>query len=442
MSYAFAFLLILVPLVVIHEFGHFIMAKLGGIRVTKFAFGFGKKLFGFHFKGTEYRWNLLPLGGYVDFMGEAVYTNKIPDDVRHFYNRPKWLRFLVLVMGPMFNLILALAIFWAFHGMKPYLQAVYHGDPFTVGYVVPDSAAAQAGLLAGDRIAEMDGKAVTSIDQVREHILLSPKQSLQLTVIRQGQSLPLSYDIPADKVEGLGVLEFAPARRILVSQVVDDMPAAEAGFNDGDFITAINGEQVYYMGPGVQGGFSQKIQEAEGQAMDVTVEREGRSLDLSLAPVRRETDEGSVWQIGVSYTGEYKEVDLNWRESFVAGWDEFTKNSTMIYRAVRKLVTGELPVKTMSGPVGVGKAAKEYLDYGLWTFLFLMAILSLNLGILNLLPIPVLDGGEIFVLLVEWVTRRDFSIETKMKVKMVGLLFLIVLMATILVTDLIKIFQG
>ena len=438
MSYVFAFLLILVPLVVFHELGHFIMAKLGGIKVTKFAFGFGKKLFGFKYKGTEYRWNLIPLGGYVDFMGEVIYTNRIPDDVTHFYNRPKWIRFLVLVMGPLFNLILAMGIFWIYYSAQPHRVPRYQGAPFTVGYVVPDSAEAKAGLQEGDRIAEIDGETVTEVDQVPEHIMLSPGKEVTLKVERNGEKLEIRYKVSVDEVEGLGLTNFGPALRVLVYKILQEKPAARAGMRPNDIITHVNGQPVSpfeLKEPNIR----QLLNERAPAASDFTLIRGGETLNLTVTPEK--TKEGE-WQAGFSYGYEATERDLTWRESLVMAWDEFQRGSTLIYKGLKKLIIGDLPIKSLSSPIGVGKVAKESLDYGLLSFIFLMAILSLNLGILNLLPIPVLDGGEIFVILVEWISRKDFSLMTKMRIKMVGLLFLIGLISVVIVTDVIKIYSA
>ncbi len=447
MSKIFIFLLLLVPLVVIHELGHFLMCKLGGIRVTQFAFGFGKRLFGFKYKGTDYRWNLLPLGGYVDFMGELIYTGEIPDDNKHFYHRPKWLRFLVLVMGPLFNMILAFGIFWAYHGVQPYLVPVYPADAYTVGYVEAESPEALAGLREGDIIQAIDGKPLEDHDKLREIIALSPNREITLQVMREGKPSEVRYTVATHKIDKLGRIFFHPSQRVMVGQVLAETPAQRAGLQSEDIITHVNDRPVV-ANTGAHNALTRLIGDAGANEITLTIEREGRAL----APIRVKpekklivTEEGKQeerWQIGISYGGEVRKVDLNWKEAFFAGWREITDNSTLLFHALRKLIIGQLSISVMSGPVGVAQAASQFFDYGIWPFIWFMAVISLQLGILNLLPIPVLDGGEIFVLLVEGISRKEFSLDTKMKIKMVGLFFLIGLMSVIIVNDIIKVVRA
>ncbi len=547
-----AFLLVLVPLVVIHELGHFIMAKLGGIRVTRFAVGFGKTLFSFHYKGTEYCWNLLPFGGYVDFMGELVYTNEIPEDVAHFYNRPKWLRFLVLVMGPLFNLILAFLIFWGVFAARPFKAPIYKFDTYTVGAVAPDSTAAEAGLQAGDSILSINGEPVADVESVHEFLLINPGQVADLVVQRGDSKQNIQFKLEKDYVEGHGIITFAPSSRAMVDWVKPEMAAARAGLTAPAVVTQLNQKPVnvfqivpailrestssftldssqgpipvnprwsssrgwafdfhlepqfvdgswsptgyafkyddlaarasaseglpfqldagqlifsftpspvdegwsFSVGitfdPGVEGDKTFRLYDQEhtydelvarvekAGAKPLSLTLEGRDEPLVITP---EWDENH-WMVGISFAAEYQERDLDWKGAFFQGWNSFKRNSTLIYESVRKLIIGELPLKSLSGPVGVARVAGQAMDAGLLPFIMLMAILSLNLGLLNLLPIPVLDGGEIFVLLVEWISRKDFSLATKMRIKMVGFFFIIGLMGIVLVTDVMKVINS
>ena len=275
------FLLILVPLVVVHEFGHFIMAKLGGIRVTSFSIGFGKKLFGFWYKGTEYRWNLLPLGGYVNFMGELDYTNEIPDDVKHFYNRPKWIRFLVLIMGPLFNILLALGLFWAWRVAEPVAEGVFRDPLFTVGYVAEDSPEARAGLMLGDRITAIDGKPVNDVDTVYTDLLMSPNREVELAVVRDEQEMTIAYTVPEHEIEGYGIVGFDHSRRIMIGQVYRNMPAGDADFRQEDVVLTINGQRVRLFPRDAFGDMLQIA--AQGQVLLTVTGADGhhRQVDLS-----------------------------------------------------------------------------------------------------------------------------------------------------------------
>ena len=412
------------------------MAKLGGIKVTQFAFGFGQKLFGFQWRGTEYRWNLIPLGGYVDFMGELVYTNKIPDDVAHFYNRPKWIRFLVLVMGPVFNMILGFAIFWIYHSVQPHWTLIPHGEGYTVGYVAPDSPEATAGLQIEDRILTINGEPVSQIDQVGELILFNPGKNLDLELKRGDQRVQLTYEVPTHQTEGVGVQNFQASYQVMVERVVKNSPAEKAGLKKSDIITHINGQRIYY-NQVVRDTIQNTFAERASSGSSFTVERNNKVFDIQVFP---EKDEDDRWIAGFLFAPESFRQNLTVSQAFFQAWDSVGRYSTLIFTGVRKLITGQISVKALSGPIGVGRVAKETLDVGFLEFLLLMAVLSLNLGILNLLPIPVLDGGEIFVLLVEWITRKDFSLNVKMKIKIVGFFFLIGLMAVVIFNDVWKLF--
>ena len=433
-----SFFLLLVPLVVIHEFGHFLIAKLGGIRVHKFAFGFGKKLFGFTYGGTDYRWNLLPLGGYVDLMGEAVYMDEIPDDAQHFYNRPKWLRFLVLVMGPAFNLILALLLFWMVFALNPIYTTDYKKEPYTIGFVSPDSGAAKAGLQPLDRIVSMNGEPVTSYDEVRTFILLHANQEVALRVERDGEQRDVSLKIPMHEVEGHGIQEFYAYSRVIINEVMEDSAASEAGLQPEDVITHINGEAVVPYAINGKSLVSIKLEERAPEPSELTIERNGEVITQMVSP--RQNEEGT-WLLGILMKTDTVEKKLSVAEAFSYSWDTCVNSSVVLFSALRKLVTGQLSVRTLSGPVEISRIASESIRTNIWYFLNLMAFLSLQLGILNLLPIPVLDGGEIFVLLVEGVTGRDFSLYTKYRIKIVGFVFLIALMGMVLIMDLVKTWQ-
>jgi len=435
LSYAFAFLLLLIPLVVFHELGHFVAAKAFGIRVTQFAFGFGKKLFSYTYGGTEYRWNLLPFGGYVDFMGDAIYTNRIPDDVAHFYNKPKFVRFLVLFMGPAFNFILAFLLFWVV-AAQPAEEIVFHGEPFTVGVVQPDSPEKAAGLEPGMRVTAINDTRVTSVSQLFNELALLPNREIRLLVEHGDQSDVIVYTNGVDPVEGVGQAAFAPAILSKVGRIEPGSPADRAGLQPDDTILAINGQPVYYGRVGDDSNMiSEAINRAERFPLTLSLLRGDREIELQVQP---EEKDGRLI-VGIYPIPESMRVDQSWDQAMANAWHSFVDYSTLIFRFLSKLVSGHLPIKSMSGPIAVGKYAKDTLDMGWMIFIQLMAILSLNLGIVNLMPIPVLDGGEIFVIGVEWIARRNFNLDTKIKIKLVGLAFLVCLMGAVLVTDTLKI---
>lgn len=429
-----SFFLAIVPLVIIHEAGHFFMAKLGGIRVTKFCIGFGKKLFGYKYRGTEYCWNLLPFGGYVDFMGELVYTGRIPEDVQHFYNRPKWIRFLVLVMGPLFNLILAFALYWLIFGMKGTVDYAYHGPVNMVGIVAQGSPEAEAGLQPGDLIKTIDGKPFQSWRDFKSEVVLSPNKEITLEVERDNSLKEITFTVAQDETEGHGQSYISPYTRYEIDVMYLDYPAHAAGLQPGDVILSVNGEPLDVSS---QNYMQLRVAANAPEATNITVLRNGETLSYDVKPKK---DEQGRWLIGINLGHETERRDLTIMEALPVAWEELKKDSTMIYRGLQRLVQGQLSVKMLSGPVGIARITKQAMDHGWLTFLMMVAALSLNLGIMNLLPIPVLDGGEILVLLIEGLVGRDFSLDTKWRIKMVGLVFLVGLMAVVVVTDVMKFF--
>ncbi len=436
-----SFFLALIPLVIIHELGHFTMAKLGGMQVYKFCVGFGKKLFGFTYKGTEYRFNLLPLGGYVDLMGDLVFSGTIPDAAQHFYNRPKWIRFLVLVMGPMFNIILAYLLYWTYHSMEPLRTPVYEGVPYTVGQFSETSPEQKAGLQIGDRILTFQGQPVEDYETLETEILLLPKKQVTLEVQRGDQQLTLSYVVPADPTEGYGVRGFGPDVAVTVNSVVEDGPAARAGLQPGDRLVSVNGAEIRWSTRAV---VNQEITKLAPGASEIVVERAGTPYRFSITPEQKGEPDPKTgnkgWLIGIIMDYEHTSRELTVAEAAGVAWTSFARDSTVLFSAVKKLVQGNLPLTMLAGPIGVARVANDAMKMGIAQFILMVALLSLNLGIMNLLPIPVLDGGEILVILVEAITRRDFSLDTKFRIKNVGLVIILCLMAFVMVSDIIKIF--
>ena len=442
MSHLFSFLAIFVPLVFIHEFGHFVMAKLGKIRVTKFCFGFGKKLFGFKYRGTEYCWNLLPLGGYVDFMGDVVYTGEIPRDVQHFYNRPKWIRFLVLLMGPLFNLILALAIFWFIFGILAPVEYVSEEEDktFVVIDVAEGSPEALAGLQRGDMIVGFNENRTMERDDLMKHLVLNPGKPVTLHVDRDTEMKEITFEIDRDRTNGVGKFNFSRGFFSQVHRVVEDSPAEAGGLQSGDLLVGVNGRPMLFDSrDGTLNFLQEQFKANAGGSSVITVERDGQNIDLTVTPEKQD----DRWIAGFVFGSRGVRVERTFLTALPRAWDEFVDSSTLILEGLHKLVTGGISIRAMSGPVGVAQMAHEsWTQYGPGSFIWLMAVISLNLGLLNLLPIPVLDGGEIFVLGVEWISRKDFNIATKMQVKLVGLVFLVGLMGVVIISDILKFFPG
>jgi len=442
LTYIVAFVSILGSAVVIHEFGHFAVAKLFGIRVETFSVGFGPRLFGKKWGQTDYRVSAVPLGGYVKLGGdesnaplEGEGASDIPQHER-FDLRPRWQRILVALAGPVMNVITALTI--------PLVGALMYGVPLSpapiVSYVASGGAAQVAGLQSGDRIVSFNGSENPEWDTIRGDALLSPGHALPLVVERNGQRVPLTIT-PSSRVEEgetIGSLDLVPDNGgypVIVREVSPDTPAAQAGLQAGDRLVAINGQPVRS-----QEHVSLFIREHRSQPITLTVERNGQRQDIT-ATARRLAD-GSE-RLGFGPADQYPLV----KPSLIAASAYAVKSNVEILRltgkAVGQFFAGQRSARnTLSGPIGIYKAAGSAVErFGWGGFFSTLGFLSLNLGIFNLLPIPVLDGGAIFILLIEAVLAplgMKLSMGVRDRIQQVGFVMVLLLMVFVLTNDFLK----
>lgn len=440
--FVFAFIFVLGAAVTLHEFGHFIVAKLLKIRVETFSFGFGPRLFGRKIGDTDYRVSAVPLGGYVKLGGdesnapiEGDGASDIPTQER-FDLRPRWQRILVALAGPAMNILLALSI--------PFVGAMIYGvqatPPPVVRQMLPGGAAEAAGLQRGDRIVAFDGKENPKWRTIADDALLSPGQPIPLEVERNGQRIKLTIKPTPHTEEGdtAGFLDFLPDYGnvpIVVRNVEPNTPAAEAGLRVGDRIVAVNGESVKSAEQ-----VTQLIREHKGQPITLRVERNGSSVDITATARRlndgRERlgflpDEQIPFQrVGVGRAlGEAVETNV-----------EFIR---VTGKAMGQLFAGKRSVRnTISGPIGIYSAVSTSVSRLGWEGVFsILGFLSLNLGIFNLLPIPVLDGGAIFLLIIEGllaVVGMTISVTVRDRIQQVGFVVVILLMVFVITNDVLK----
>jgi regulator of sigma E protease len=428
----FAFVLVLAPLVFIHELGHFLAAKAFGIGVPVFSLGFGPRLWGFRRAETDYRLSLVPLGGYVRLAGDEADEERTgaPEE---FLSRPKYQRFIVFVAGATFNIILAFLAFWLFFGVYGKEVVAYP----VVQVVLEDSQAAQAGVQVGDTIIEVNGKDLVAEDanQVLSlDLLLSPNQEREIVLERQGQRLTVTMFTGEDPKFKMGF----PGWRLGVSDeiptilvVTPGSPADQAGLRSDDVIVAAGGQDEIG-----QLELRQMIQQAPDMAIDLWVDRAGDRISMTVTP--RPDDEGKGL-IGVQFVPfEPPRVSLSVGQAAAESLRQNIVLSKTLFVVLKRLITREVSVRSMSGPIGIAQIARSALIQGPRMFLYLVAFFSLQLGILNLLPIPVLDGGHILILLVEGVIRRDLPEIVKERVMQVGFVFLLAFMGLIVVLDFVK----
>ena len=421
-------------IIFVHEAGHLLVAKAFDVRVLAFSLGFGKRLFGFQRGETDYRVSLVPLGGYVRLGGEN--PDEISDDPREFLNKPRWQRILVYIAGPAMNVILAILLVTGLFASGTSMAMNMDRMPAIAGIVLEDSPAEEAGIRPGDQLLTLDGEELESWQDFFMTVTLAPGRTFELVAERGGERY--TTDITSEKAEGptsggdVGLLpQFLPR----VVQVVDGGPASEAGFEPGDEVASVDGRPV-----GDQASFVQHLQAHPGEEVLVGVHREGTDdlLDLRVTPLAEVEGAVGVGQIGVAMTTDgYVRYPLG--EAFVESLRWNWNMTTATLGVLGKIVTREVAAKSaVSGPIDIASLSGQALRAGPKQLIFLMALISLSIAIFNLLPIPLLDGGQIFILLVETVRGRDLSLSLKEKIQQVGFLLIIMLMAAVILLDISK----
>ena len=428
-----AFLFVLGVLIFIHEFGHFIVARWHGVRVLTFSLGFGPKLLRLRRGDTEYCVSAIPLGGYVKLAGETVQDTRTgePDE---FLSKSKWVRFQVYLAGPVMNLLLAWVVLGAVLTRAADLPA-YPTQPVIVGAVAPDSPAARAQLQIGDRIVSVNGRETPSWEAL--DIAVMPKAGRELTfaIDRGGQTLTIPMVPAATGKFEIGTLGISPVIRPQIVTVHPGTPAAHAGLRRLDVILAVDGARGLD-----QPEIVKRIRASGGRPLTFTVERADREepTDIKVTP---EGTEGAYMIGATIYSYEVRSVDLGLIDAFKLSAQRNWESTKLIGITVRDLITREQPVKQLMGPVAIGQLAGGAAQLG-WVALFeLMAMLSLNLGLLNLLPVPVLDGGQIAILGVEGLFRRDLSVRVKERILLAGAALIVLLMVTVIYNDVARILR-
>jgi len=420
-----AFVLVLGVIIFFHEFGHFITAKAFGMRVFIFSFGFGPRLAGFKWGDTDCRVSAIPLGGYVKLEGEP--EDHISEDTsrrgdsRDFTRRPRWQRFVVYLAGPVMNGVLAVAGFSALYMVGYGVDAVL-SDPPVIGAVEAGAPAEAAGLQPGDRIVAIDGAPKATWEEALVAIVVRPDRTLRIRVQRgedEKEFVVQSTSSPGQKMGQIGV---SPLVR--VGQVLPGSPAERAGLKPDDGILRVAGKPVasFLDIPGLIGS-------APKGPLVVQVYRQGAVLDLTVTP-----ENG---RMGIANKTIVKKLSFlpAVREAVVATGNLVRQT----FQILHGLVTASIsPKAALTGPLGIAKASGDAARSGLRALLFLVASLSVSVGILNLFPLPPLDGGHLAILAGEGLRRRDFSAAAKSWILNAGAMVLFLLIGLVLYSDLSK----
>ncbi len=416
-------------MILVHEWGHFMAAKLFRVRVEIFSIGFGPRLWGRRRGPTDYRVSALPLGGYVKMAGDnpAEERRGEPDE---FLSKPRWQRVVIAAAGPAMNIVMAVALMTGLL-MTGTSRHIYVDKPVVAAGVLRDSPAEKAGIRAGDRIVEFHGiKDPTWERALLELLFASPGTTLPVTIERGEQRIHTSVRTTSDEFAVLGY----PAEPVLIGTVASGMPAERGGLLPGDEILALQGQSV--ISPHQ---FAARIQERAGEPTELLVARSGQRVKLNVQPTWGDPGDGLArWQIGVGFrfATEKRSYALGGAVERAA-WVNARLTRQILY-LVGDLFRGRVSLKQLQGPLGIARESGRAAKRGPLDLINLMAVISLNLGILNLLPIPILDGGHILMLAVEGTLRRDLSVTVKERFVQVGLVFLLVVFAIVMYNDVLK----
>jgi len=423
-----AFLFVLGVLVFVHELGHFLAARRLGVRVLTFSLGFGPKILKFTRGDTEYCVSIIPLGGYVKMAGET------PDDPRtgqpdEFMSKTKWERFQILIMGPVMNIVLAVVVMAVVLAQGAEVP-VYQDQPPVVGAVAPGSPAEEAGILRGDLILDVAGRPVDTWEDLFIAVGTRSDRDVPVTLRRAGQTQSVTVrPVPETRYE-IGTIGVMPDINPIVASVIAGEPAERAGLLAGDVVLAVDGERMV-----TRTQLVEAISRNGGREIELTIQREGRQQLVRATPEQR----GERGMLGVYVTEPTRSFTPGPFEALQLSVERNIEFSGLIFRTLGGLFVGETSPRQLMGPVAIAQLSGESAEAG-WIALFtLMASISLNLGLLNLLPVPVLDGGHILIMALEGVARRDFSMAVKEKMLLAGFVLLMMLMVTVIYNDLTRI---
>jgi regulator of sigma E protease len=433
------FVLVLGVLILVHEWGHFIVARMFGVRVDVFSFGFGPRLFGWKRGATDYRVSAVPLGGYVRMAGQDLSEidsgeQKPTGAADELMSKKRWQRALISLAGPVINLIFPiflLAGYFVLFG-EPYPK--YEDKPLVIVDLPKGSPLASEGIVRGDRIVSVDGlvnptwgTALSLLEKA------APGKTFQVVAEHQGITRTMTVGTSGIRSPEL-LFGFPPESPAVVSELDPNLPAKGAGVKPGDIIAAINGEPVPSWS-----AFVDAIQHNGGKPLALTVLRGGQPTTLQIVPQKGKNELGEpAWLVGIRGVQSKPEVavrKVSFSQALTRSGSLTWRGTQMTVDVVARLLSGKTSPKQLQSVIGIASMAGKAVEQGAYAVIEFMAVLSVNLGILNLLPIPILDGGNILLLAMEGIRRRDFSMSFKERFVQVGLVFLLVLFAYVMYND-------
>ncbi len=425
-------------MILIHEFGHYAAAKFFKVRVEVFSIGFGKRLLGFRKGETDYRISALPLGGYVKMSGENPMDERT-GDAAEFLSHPKWQRFIIAIAGPAMNILLAFALWTGVFMVHFEYPAMFDG-PAVIGWIFPNTPAANAGLQQGDQIVRVEDIENPTWEQVGYKEALSPNQPLKFGIKRNGIVSEVTLVPQAAGRNQMGDIGWVPKEPSFTATMIEPgMPAEKAGLRVGDQILTVNGQEIPALAVLVD-----MLSRTKDQPLEIVALRNGQRMAFVVQPkLSPGKPPGEVrYRIGLA-SAPTKVMRLPFPDAVRKSAAECKKNSFLILELLQKMVERKVSIRQVDGPIGIGSAVGSAAREKGWTpLLFVSAIISLNLGVFNLLPIPILDGGVILLLLIESLLQRDISLRIKERIYQAAFVFLVLFAVTVIYNDIIKQLPG
>ena len=427
-------LVLLGIMILIHELGHYWAARFFDVRVDAFSFGFGPRLFGFKRGETDFRFSLILFGGYVKMAGEQPGEDN-SDDPRGFLAKPRWQRLIIAFAGPFMNIVLAVGLMTGLFMVRFPKLPVVHSP--VVGYVEPNSAGAKAGIKEGDRVLQMDELVNPTWEDMLLKEVASANRPVNVALERNGNRELVTVIPVMDEKNGIGRIGWAEEEVVQVASVDSTMAAAKAGIKADDVLVSVNGQLIRS-----KPKLHEVIAATKGAPIELVYRRDNQDHTITLTPTRSTVDGQETLRIGVSLVSQMIITQLPFPDALRESVAQNVKYAGTIYKLLQQIVERRMPAKSLEGPVRIAQLSGEAAREGATAFIGLMAMVSLNLAVFNLLPIPILDGGVILMLLIEMVLRRDLSLQVKDAVIKVGFVFLMAVVVFVLYNDITKIIAG
>jgi regulator of sigma E protease len=432
---AFWFLILIGVMILIHELGHFWAARFFDVRVETFSFGFGPRLFGFRRGETDYRVSaIFFLGGFVKMAGELP-GDDTANDPRGFLAKPRWQRLIIVLGGPLMNVVLAIALLTGLYMVK-YQKIVDADSGAVIGSVAANTPAAKAGIQEGDRIVKLENKRNPTWDDIILKEVEDAGRPMRLTIERGGRRFDTTVTPVLDERSGAGNAGWSEKGEVQLGPVTAGMPAHKVGLQQGDLILSAAGHSIH-----ATVRFHEVIRGSGGKPVVIEFTRSGKPMQVTVQPVWSSADGPARWVIGAYVEPKFNVVTtrLSLPDAVRESVGENVRSAGLIFQVLQGVVERRISAKLLTGPVGIAQMSGQAAKQGPSAFIMLMSMVSLNLAVINLMPLPILDGGSVVMLIIEMVMRRDLSMSVKEAVFKVGFVFIMMLVAFVLYNDITKI---